>query len=185
MKQFLLTLALAIMTISSSFTPQEFKIDTSRSELLWKGFYLFQLNGHEGFVKIKSGQIIKTNNKISGGSFVIDMNTITNTDGGYNEGLVDHLKNEDFFDVNKHPEASLKITKVAYESDTSAKVFAILNIKGITQKIEFQANMNPKTKFDLTARIIIDRTRWGITFNYLKDGALSDDIEFEVGLVLK
>ncbi len=185
MKQFFLTLAIILITISSLFAQQEFKIDTSKSELLWKGFYLFQFSGHEGFVKIKSGQITKTNNKLSGGSFVIDMNTIANTDGGYSEGLVGHLKNEDFFDVKNHPEARLKITKVEYESASGARVLADLTIKGITEDIEFQANMDPKNKFDVTARFKIDRTRWGITFNYLKDGAISDAMEFEVGLVLK
>jgi polyisoprenoid-binding protein YceI len=185
MKQLFLSLVFAVFTISSLSAQQEFKIDTSKSELLWKGFYLFQFSGHEGFVKIKSGQITKTNNKLSGGSFVIDMNTIANTDGGYSEGLVSHLKNEDFFDVRKHPEARLKITKVEYESASSARIFADLTIKGITQDIEFQANMDSKSKFDVYARFKIDRTRWGITFNYLKDGAISDAIEFEVGLVLK
>lgn len=185
MNLFFLTLAFGFIQISSLCAQQEFIIDTSKSELLWKGFYLFQFSGHEGFVKIKSGQITKTNNKLSGGSFVIDMNTITNTDGGYSEGLVSHLKNEDFFDVKKHPDAKLKITKVEYESATSARVFADLTIKGITEDIEFQANMDPKNKFDVTARFKIDRTRWGITFNYLKDGAISDAMEFEVGLVLK
>ena len=88
-------------------------------------------------------------------------------------------------DDKKHPDAKLKITKVEYESATSARVFADLTIKGITEDIEFQANMDPKNKFDVTARFKIDRTRWGITFNYLKDGAISDAMEFEVGLVLK
>lgn len=161
MKLFFLTLAFGCIAISSLFAQQEFKIDTSKSELLWKGFYLFQFSGHEGFVKIKSGQITKTNNKLSGGSFVIDMNSIANTDGGYSEGLVGHLKNEDFFDVKNHPEARLKITKVEYESTSSARVFADLTIKGITQDIEFQANMNPKNKFDITARFKIDRTTMG------------------------
>ena len=45
-------------------------------------------------------------------TFIIDMSTITNTDledAEYNAKLVNHLKSDDFFGVEKFPTAKLEI----------------------------------------------------------------------------
>lgn len=76
---------------------EEIKMDTSESLIKWTGSNLFKFNKHHGTVNFKSGVIIKDKDSLSGGRFEIDMNSIRNTDGKYNEMLVWHLKNEDFF----------------------------------------------------------------------------------------
>lgn len=163
---------------------QELKIDTSKSELKWYGYHSFYFGGHNGTVDFKKGHFIKTGDKITGGEFTIDMTTLVNTDGGYMKGLVNHLKNEDFFNVKKHPLAQLVIKEVHYHDATHMQVKADLTIKGITKPVKFQAEIDFE-KSQMFTKFKIDRTRWGITYNSkIKNSAISEGIGFEVTLRL-
>ena len=190
---------LALMLISgfATTTAQLFEehldIDTSKSKILWYGDYAFYFGGHEGIITFKEGYFIKKGDgSISGGKFIIDMNSIKSTDIDNEEArasLDDHLKNEDFFDVPKFPTATLIITGVEYHDSTHLKVYADLTIKDITNPINFQAELDYKEE-EMTTRFKIDRTLWGITYNSkevegkLKDGLISDAVGFEVSIKL-
>ncbi|NHW59582.1 YceI family protein, partial [Escherichia coli] len=54
-----------------------------------------------------------------------------------------HLKNEDFFEVEKFPTSSFEITKVteAAEGDYNTLLDGNLTIKGITKPVQFKANI--------------------------------------------
>ena len=187
MKKCILLIVITICSTVYSYAQEELTIDPSKSELKWFGDYTFYFGGHYGTIQFKEGHFIKTNDKITGGSFIIDMNSIVSTDidnPKANKGLVDHLKNEDFFDVKKHPIAKLVITDVEYHDRTHVQMKADLTIKGITLPVKFQAEMNYE-KLYMTTKFKIDRTRWGITYNSkMKDSAISDAIGFEVRLNL-
>ncbi|WP_341214960.1 YceI family protein [uncultured Wocania sp.] len=189
MKKIALVWAQLIFCSIVGFSQQEISINTKTSIVNWKGSMLFSFGGHHGTVNFKSGNIIKTNDKITGGNFTVDMSSIINTDGDYSEDLVNHLKNEDFFNVEKHPTATLVIDKVEYHKSGQLRMHANLTIKGITKPILFDAKLNSdNTK--LTAKFKIDRTDWNIVYGAkgivkVKDYAISDAIEFEVKLNLK
>lgn len=56
---------------------------------------------------------------------VIDMNSITNTylkDESYNQKLIGHLKSDDFFGVDKFPEATFQINTAANFTNGKATV---------------------------------------------------------------
>ena len=80
--------------------------------------------------------------KIVGGTFVIDMNSITCTDikdDQYNAKLVGHLKSDDFFGVEKFPTATFEITGASPIADAAAgqpnyNVEGNLTIKEILEK---------------------------------------------------
>ena len=169
------------------FSQQDVLINTKSSIVNWKGSMLFSFGGHHGTVKFKAGKIIKTNNKITGGTFTVDMSSIINTDGDYSEDLVSHLKNEDFFNVEQFPTAKLVITKVEHHNNNQLRMDANLTIKGIEKPILFDAKLNAdNTK--LTAKFKIDRTDWDIIYGTkgkvkVKDYAISDAIEFEVIII--
>lgn len=186
-----LRILIFIMTISSvtfSQAQEKLAIDTDNSQLKWFGEYTFYFGGHNGTIKFKKGHFIKTEDLIKGGEFIIDMNSIACDDiekADANEGLVNHLKDPDFFDVAQFPEAKLVITRVQYHDPTHMKVFADLTIKGITVPIDFQAEVNFE-KEQMITRFKIDRMKWGVNYNSkLRDGAISDAIGFEVTLQLK
>ena len=174
--------------ISFTMNAQEkLSIDITKSHLNWEGYYTFYFGGHEGYINLKEGHFIKTGNKITSGEFVIDMSSITGTDNGKidkDSGLIKHLKDPDFFDVEKYHEAKLIITNVNYESATRMKIEANLTIKGVTKSINFRAEVDFEKK-QLTTKFKIDRMRWGINYNSkLRDGAISDAIGFDVTLSL-
>lgn len=187
MKKNILLLAITMCSITYSYAQEKLKINTKKSELKWSCDYTFYFGGHYGFVNFEDGYFIKNNGKITGGEFTIDLTSITSTDiedEEANTGLVDHLKNEDFFDVKKFPSAKLVITNTKYHDKTHLQATANLTIKGITLPVKFQAEVDFE-KQQLKTKFKIDRTRWEINYNSkLKDNAISDAIGFEVTLNL-
>ncbi|HEX9828263.1 MAG TPA: YceI family protein [Flavobacteriaceae bacterium] len=177
-------------------TPKDaIPINLEASIIKWKGTMLFSFGEHYGTVNFKSGYILKSDDKLSGGSFVVDMNTIVNTDGDYSPDLVDHLKNEDFFDVPKYPEATIEFVSVESNDVDRYKIKADLTIKGIKKPIvlmDVEFIDNSSKLFDenaskMSVKFKIDRTDWNINYaskgiSNVKDYAISDAIELEVDM---
>lgn len=188
MKKSILIITMLFQLFSAS-GQEKLNINIEKSSIKWMGYYTFYFGGHEGFIKFKEGYFIKENNVITGGEFIVDMNSITNTDIEEKVGkdnLVDHLKNEDFFDVKKYPVATLKIKSVEYYKDEmfDGRMYADLTIKGITNPLEFYVNFNYKEK-ELKTRFKIDRREWDIIYqSKFKNSAISDAIGFDVSIKL-
>lgn len=174
-----------LATISNA--QEKLNINITKSSLKWIGEYTFYFGGHDGFINFKEGYFIKTKDLLTGGEFIIDMNSITNRDiktKKGNESLVMHLKDSDFFDVKKYPLAKIVITSVEYFEDKSMRIRANLTIKGITKPIRFNATPNYQDR-SLTAKFKIDRRDWNVNYkSKFKDSAISDAIGFEVILKL-
>lgn len=192
MKNRILFITITICSIIYSYAQEQLHIEPLKSELKWFGVDVLNVGGHHGIVHFKKGHFIKTNNKITGGSFILDMNTIASIEKNgvdYDNQLVNHLKNEDFFDVKKFSTAKLVIMDTNYYDATHLLVMANLTIKEITLPIKFQAEVDFQNQ-QMTTKFEIDRTRWGITYESqtysvrLKDKAISDMIDFEVKLSL-
>lgn len=163
-----------------------YSVDTTQSKVIWKGT---KVSGfHEGTVNVKSGSINVDNGSITGGSFVLDLNTISATDleGEYKEKLDGHLKADDFFGVATYPEATLAITEVKAGATANDVVIAAnLTIKGITKNITFDAKVDELTDATLktSADFNILREDWGITYEGKKDDLISKEINFKVTIV--
>ncbi|MGB5983334.1 MAG: YceI family protein [Nonlabens sp.] len=185
----LTTILLCFLVSGTILQAQEkLNINTETSTIKWYGYYTFYFGGHEGFIDFDNGFLVKSNGKISGGEFKININSITSTDlekgSTGNINLVDHLKNEDFFEVQEFPYAYLKITKVDYHDKVSARIEADFTIKGITKPINFQATFDYDKK-EMKTRFKIDRQDWGIDYkSKFKDSAISDAVGFEVTIKL-
>lgn len=183
MQKLLITLMILTSPMMISQTQNTYSLDLEKSVLYWKGAYTFNISEHNGEVHFKKGEIFTIDERITGGTFVIDMNSITNEDYTHQQGPVEHLKDTDFFDVQKFPEAKLVLTSVEYFPNTNThEVYADLTIKGVTKSIKFYADVDG-TKKTMNAHFKIDRTLWGITYNNkAKDHAISDAIEFKASL---
>lgn len=179
----LMMMTSAILTSQVQNNKETYVLDAKKSVLEWKGSYTFNISEHNGFVYFKSGELQTINEYITGGVFVIDMNSIVYEDYSVDRGPIEHLKDTDFFDVKKFPEAKIVFTSVKYFPDTNThEIVADLTIKGVTKSITFYADVDG-TKKTMKAHFKIDRTRWGITYNHkIKDDAISDAIEFKVFL---
>lgn len=186
MKKLIISILSVFIFTTCSFAQETMHLDTEKSVLYWMGSSLMGFNNHHGTVQFTDSHIFVKDGLIIGGTFTIDMNTITNKDGDYNEGLVDHLKNEDFFHVFLYPTAKLIIKDVVYENEKRIKMKADLSIKNSTQPIEFYAELDYESK-GFTAEFSIDRTRWNIVYatslvTSIKDNMLSNEIKFKVQL---
>lgn len=166
---------------------QKHKINLSKSILTWEGSKLFGFGGHEGTVNFKEGKIIKNNNEIIGGEFIIDMNSIkSNEKETWVKDLINHLKGKDFFDVKVNPISKLVFTKVKDVGDNYLQITANLTINKVTKSVFFVAKLND-AKTQLETRLKIDRTDWNITYKSqgitsIKDEIISDAIGFNVTL---
>lgn len=187
MKKIIITIICVTCLSTISNAQEKLDINTNKSSIKWIGELTFSFGGHEGNIKFKEGYFIKKEALITGGEFIIDMNSITNTDIKEKVGrdnLVDHLKKSDFFDTKKHPVSKLTITKVKYFKDESMRIEANLTIKGITKPIRFNATPNYQEK-SLTTRFKVDRKGWNVNYqSKFKNSMISDAIGFEVTIKL-
>ena len=185
MKNTIKTFALATVVafIAMSFTSidgDKKEIKTDKSKVVWKGYKV--TGSHEGTIGIQSGFLDFNGNKLIGGEFVIDMNSINTTDmqGEYKEKLDRHLKSGDFFSVEEFPTAKLVFKKVKKSGKGSYKVTGDLTIKGKTNPVSFDMSVNGNKA---TASLKIDRTKYDITyksasfFESLKDKAIYDEFD--------
>ncbi len=163
------------------------------SAIHWKGYKV--TGEHEGTIELKSGAFDFEDNKLVGGSFIMDMNTISCTDleGGGAKKLEGHLKSDDFFGVKKFPTASFKITKVTMaKSAGNYNMTGDLSIKGKTKSIKFPAKIETKDgEYVAYANLKINRTDFNIRygsgsfFDNLGDKAISDNFDLDIIIVTK
>lgn len=165
-----------------------YTVDAAASKVEWTGTKV--TGAHHGVITITSGSLTTDAGKIIGGSFVLDMNTISSTDleGEWKEKLDGHLKNEDFFDVAKFPEAKFDITSIA--AGTAAddvKVSGNLTIKGVSKNISFDAKVVELTDavVKVNADFNIAREDWGVSYSGKEDDLISKEINFKVSLTAK
>lgn len=166
-------------------------VNTQLSTVEWKAYKV--TGSHTGNVKLKSGSLQFQDDRLTGGSFVVDMTTITCTDmqGGMADKLVGHLKSPDFFDAAGHPEATFVITSVISRGTPgSYKVTGNLTIKESTKPIRFNVQLGEENgKTTATADIKLDRTDYdvrygsGSFFEGLGDKTIYDEFDLQVKLV--
>mgnify|MGYP001224108478 CR=1 FL=1 len=185
----LLVLVIAIATAGFASNGKDdkatYSVDTKASKVYWTGKKV--AGEHTGYVLIESGKVHVSNNAVTSADIKMDMTSIEVTDleGEWKDKLVAHLKNDDFFSVDKHAEAEFKIT--SFENN---KVVGDLTIKGITNEVSFPAEVKIEGNV-LTASgtASIDRTKWDIKygsgkfFSGLGDNMIKD--EFEIKFELK
>jgi len=182
-------LAIAVLAIMSfSFTTVEKikkEVKTATSKVVWKGYKV--TGAHDGVISLQSGHLVFDKDQLTGGGFVIDMTSLTVADlqGEYKQKLEGHLKSDDFFGVEKHPTASLEITKVTSTGKNSYEVTANLTIKGKTAPTTFDMSIYGSKA---TVSLKIDRTKYGVKygsasfFDGLKDKAIYDEFDLVADL---
>lgn len=167
------------------------KVDPKASTINWGAKKV--TGTHAGTVPLESGTLVVDNDKLKGGSFVADIKSLVVTDitdKEMNGKLTGHLKSDDFFAVEKHPQAKLVISSVTPKGGNAYDVAGKLTIKGITQDVKFPATLTSDAKkVTANAKVTIDRTKYDIKFrstNFfenLGDKAIDNDFTLDVNLV--
>ncbi|MCW3806011.1 YceI family protein [Plebeiibacterium marinum] len=187
MKSIRIIIVAMIAILTAGLNAQEVKVDVVKSTLKWEGKKVG--GAHDGYIKLKKGQLSISGDKIVSGLFVIDMTTITNEDiesKEYKDKLVGHLKSDDFFGVEKYPTSTLKVNSSTKFVDNKAKVVGELTIKGKSNPIEFDVVRKGKV---YTAILTVDRSKYNVRygsksfFDNLGDKVIYDEFTLEVSLV--
>ena len=188
----ILLAALAFVVFSFTHVTA-YKVDTSASNIVWNAEKV--TGKHTGNVKISNGDLQMDHGKLVGGSFDIDMNSITNTDleGEWAGKLIGHIKSDDFFGVAKYPTSKFVITR-AIPQDTKGnyKITGNLTIKEKTNPVTFKGNVTEAGgNITATGDIVVDRSMFdvrygsGSFFDNLGDKTIYDEFGLKVSLVAK
>lgn len=186
MKNFKLFAAAVLITIATIATAQTKKINTEKSTIAWVGKKV--TGSHAGTISFKEGNLIFKGQKVAGGNFTVDMNSINVTDlkaGQGKESLEGHLKADDFFGAQTFPTATLVFKSIGEKGNGTYSVTAYLTIKNVTESVKFDLVVAKNTA---TTSFKIDRTKFGIKygsgsfFDSLGDKAINDEFELNITL---
>ena len=170
--------------------------DPAASRVGWKGSKLYELDEHTGTIDLKSGQLGFTDGKPVAGTFVIDMNSIKNSDitnAEYNAKLVGHLKNDDFFSVDTYPTAEFAIVSVKPgQGEGQYLVTGNLTIKGKTREVTAPATIAADDNgAKASAEFEFDRTQFDVRYgsesvftDLAQDKVIDDKIEIVLDVAL-
>ena len=189
---------LIIITVMlGSFLPaiqaQTYKARPDKTVILWHGK---KIGGeHTGTIMLKSAELNMQQNRLVGGTIIVDMTTIADTDienDRMRKRLEDHLRSDDFFSVEKYPEAIFEITGSEVKNGGSINITGNVTIKGITRSLEFVTDLTSSEEaITFTGHIDIDRTlfdvRYGSTkfFENIADRAINDIFSLDYELYLE
>ena len=189
MKVITLTIAalFAFTTLTLANNDKEAGVDVSKSSVEW---YATKVTGkHNGTVQLKDASIEMADGKLSGGSFTVDMTSIAVTDlqGEMQGKLEGHLKSDDFFGVESHPEATFQISEVAMNDNGSYAVSGDMTIKGHSHPVAFTVSMEDNMA---KAEITLDRTNYDVRYGSKKwfpnigDKMIHDEFKLVIALAL-
>ncbi|MFD2891594.1 YceI family protein [Flavobacterium chuncheonense] len=183
-----------VETTMEETTNGDYTINKENSVISWTGSK--PTGKHMGTISLLDGGFTTEDNKVTGGSFTIDMSSITVTDleGDDKNNLEMHLKgtgekeSEDhFFNVTKYPTSTFKIVSLS-EANGAYFVKGILTMKGIAKEVNFPAeiSVNDDEVSLVSDEFKINRTVWNVNyasksiFDDLKDKFVDDDISLVV-----
>jgi polyisoprenoid-binding protein YceI len=151
---------------------------------------------HPGTFKLNYGGVTVQNDSLSGGTFVININSMQMEQQGKDikEKLRPHLLSGDFFDASKFGTATFEITNVmpwkpkdgekSLVEGANLSISGNLKLKDVTKNITFPARIDlDGNTLKAKANFDIDRTQWQM--NYGNDKTLGDKfISEEVNIEL-
>jgi polyisoprenoid-binding protein YceI len=155
-----------------------YEVDTTQSIIEWEGSTPTNYK-HNGTLQLSSGQFTVKDKQLTSGKFTIDINSINNLDqtGKDKTNLEDHLKEKDFFEVEKYPFGTFEITEVKNDS-TGQSIIGNLTLKKATNSIQIPAKLkiDDSSIYAETSTFTIDRTKWGIVYSSGVIGTIKDDL---------
>jgi polyisoprenoid-binding protein YceI/rhodanese-related sulfurtransferase len=176
-----------------------FEVDQMASLVEWMGRNLF--NRHLGTAELGPGYVLIQNDRLAGGHLTIDMTSLSCTDipdPGLCARLIQHLEHDDFFSVDRYPQAEFEITAVDYRSglrpdEPNYQIKGDFTLRGVTKPIEFAAVVARKADGSFTAQALLDldRTLWGANygsakfFGNLGQHIVNDEFHLQLKIVTK
>lgn len=164
------------------------------SDVHWWGYKIAKsaASSHDGTVNVKSGNIIMKGNQVAGGTFVLDMTSINATDltGESQTKLNNHLKNGDFFEVDKFPTAAYTIASVRKNNHKVYNyiIHGNLTVKGKTHPVSFPAKISYSNGVVsiVSDKFAFDRQKFDVAYKAaMKDVLVKDEVDMLVKVTAK
>jgi polyisoprenoid-binding protein YceI len=131
------------------------------------GFKNFDVDGN-----IDWDDLAKSSLKIE-----IDATSLWSDDGG----LTSHLKNRDFFNVEKFPKIQFEATKIELGNDGATTVSGKLTLLDQTVEMSILCKIAvTDSGLTVAGKFAIDRTKWGMNYG---QGRVNNDVDVSVILV--
>ena len=182
-------------------TGEVLAVNLETSKVDWKAFHKGGFAPRWGTLSLTSGEVSVEGEELTAGDFVIDMKSLKVDPASVTEkdkksaDLEAHLKNADFFDVEKNPTAAFKITNVA-ALDTAATeaieganktVSGNLTLKGKSLNVSFPAKVTVANgTASIQAKFTVNRADWDIKFGTSEadpaEWMISKDIEIGINV---
>lgn len=156
-------------------TPENSKVEFTGSKVTGK---------HDGGFRQFTGTIDLVNEEPEESSvaFEIEMASVF-TDA---DGLTDHLKTGDFFEVAKYPRSSFVSTKISPDVAKGPDHYAVtgdLELRGTKRSITFPARITVNdSEVEVKAEFSIDRKEFGIVYAGKADDLIRDDVVIRLDL---
>lgn len=158
-----------------AITPENSKVEFTGSKVTGK---------HDGGFKQFSGTIDLVNGKAEESSVTVDIEMASVFSDA--DGLTDHLKDSDFFEVTKFPKASFVSTKIVPDTAKGAGNYNItgdFEIRGTKKSITFPATINvTDTDVAVKSEFSINRKDFGIIYAGKADDLIRDDVVIKLDL---
>ena len=187
-------------TTPGSATPQgRYELDTETSLVRWTGRNLF--NHHHGTLRLSGGHIEVQNGSLQSARFTLDMNSIACddlVDTAFNAMLIRHLRDDDFFAVDRFPTAEFICTHAdplpsCTPGTPNYTLHGTITLRGVTQPLSFPAVIAAADADHLTgqAQFELDRTQFGShygsgrLFAFLGKHVVNDHVHLHIKLHAK
>lgn len=183
MKHLLLTVLFFVMGISTARAQIErYEFDTAHTQIIFFVSHLgFSISEGEfldfdGFIEFNRDEPAKSKVEV-----VIDTNSIDMDDQKWD----DHMKNEDFFHVEKYPTMTFKSTGIDVTGEKTAKITGDLTILETTKPVTLDVKFNKAGKHPFgdkyaagwSATAALKRSEFGMKYGLPMVG---DDVEIRI-----
>jgi polyisoprenoid-binding protein YceI len=185
----LFTLGLLVALGATAFAAEEYKIDPAHSSATFTVRHLMISNVPGRFSNV-NGTIIYDEKEVTKSSVTASIPTATiNTE---NEGRDKHLKNADFFDVEKFPEIKF-VSKRVEQRGSQLVAIGDLTIKDVTKQVELpfevvKANTPFGVVVGATGSTKINRKDYNVLWSRSMDGGgavVGDEVKIEFSVEAK
>jgi len=176
------------MASPAAATVQTYTIDPAHSEASFQVRHLFtqvrgRFNAFGGTIELDPDDLAAS--KVE---FTIDAKSI-DTDNEKRDG---HLKSEDFFYVEKHPEITFVSDKIVKTGESTFDVTGTLTMRGVAKTVTLPVELlgigtDPwgNTRAGFATETTLDRQAYGINWNQALDQGgylLGDDVDVQVNI---
>lgn len=180
-----------ISLLASSFITlkaAEFQLVKGHTDITFTVKHMLISNTRGVFKEFKGGFLLNESEKELSNLYVeIQADSIFTNDNDRDN----HLKNSDFFNVEKFPIITFKLDKMTYLENKPLESIGVLNIRSVEKKIPIKVVFNgfKKSPFDskkyggFSVKANLNRKDFGMTFNKTLDQgglAIDDKVSIEI-----